>query len=393
MYIVCTYVFPVVSRALRMRRTWEAGRGAQTQRTRSTGLRSTLARTRSSRELSLRAGTLWTSKKRSNINKRTKNHRCLKRVCFFCCCYCRSDYVTSYFLAFSNDSREWTTIHDGYADWVSSPEMTSSLWATSPPSENQLVKILDRRRSEGWLFWCLALRNFSNRWGTSHHVSWTNSAATRTEPFFPLIKKKKSIYMSHSRGLPPILRTTGLIRMQLGCSMTTCSVFLWLPFLSVCTFFSSCSLETVTGTFLWWTSWRSRCWPGISGSSRRAGTAPCAWGWRSSAARCLVRFRLYTRKWKPVTKTQRHEPRNRNVSVLLHPGSQTRPKSSTDRMKWCRWITWSSSTTVTRRWSRWVLLHMDCSTTNIPVDKVCFSSHFNKNIYLYICYKYMYINW
>ncbi|XP_070820725.1 inactive carboxypeptidase-like protein X2 isoform X2 [Chaetodon trifascialis] len=29
-----------------------------------------------------------------------------------------SDYMTSYFLAFSNDSREWTTIHDGYADWL-----------------------------------------------------------------------------------------------------------------------------------------------------------------------------------------------------------------------------------------------------------------------------------
>ncbi|XP_022075502.2 inactive carboxypeptidase-like protein X2 [Acanthochromis polyacanthus] len=29
-----------------------------------------------------------------------------------------NDYVTSYFLAFSNDSREWTTIHDGYADWL-----------------------------------------------------------------------------------------------------------------------------------------------------------------------------------------------------------------------------------------------------------------------------------
>ncbi|XP_061586809.1 inactive carboxypeptidase-like protein X2 [Cololabis saira] len=29
-----------------------------------------------------------------------------------------SDYVTSYFLAFSNDSRDWTTIHDGYADWL-----------------------------------------------------------------------------------------------------------------------------------------------------------------------------------------------------------------------------------------------------------------------------------
>lgn len=30
----------------------------------------------------------------------------------------RSDFVTSYFLAFSNDSREWTTIHDGFTDWV-----------------------------------------------------------------------------------------------------------------------------------------------------------------------------------------------------------------------------------------------------------------------------------
>ncbi|RVE68463.1 hypothetical protein OJAV_G00092040 [Oryzias javanicus] len=29
-----------------------------------------------------------------------------------------SDFVLSYFLAFSNDSREWTTIHDGYADWL-----------------------------------------------------------------------------------------------------------------------------------------------------------------------------------------------------------------------------------------------------------------------------------
>ncbi|KAM8887323.1 uncharacterized protein aebp1b [Spinachia spinachia] len=29
-----------------------------------------------------------------------------------------SDYVESYFLAFSNDSREWTTIHDGYSDWL-----------------------------------------------------------------------------------------------------------------------------------------------------------------------------------------------------------------------------------------------------------------------------------
>lgn len=41
---------------------------------------------------------------------------------------CRSDFVTSYFLAFSNDSREWTTIHDGYANWVSSPKTAPILW-------------------------------------------------------------------------------------------------------------------------------------------------------------------------------------------------------------------------------------------------------------------------
>lgn len=29
-----------------------------------------------------------------------------------------SDFVSSYFLAFSNDSREWTTIHDGHDDWL-----------------------------------------------------------------------------------------------------------------------------------------------------------------------------------------------------------------------------------------------------------------------------------
>ncbi|XP_067087211.1 inactive carboxypeptidase-like protein X2 [Osmerus mordax] len=29
-----------------------------------------------------------------------------------------TDFVTSYFVAFSNDSREWITIHDGYSDWL-----------------------------------------------------------------------------------------------------------------------------------------------------------------------------------------------------------------------------------------------------------------------------------
>uniref|UniRef100_A0A8C4ZPN1 AE binding protein 1b n=1 Tax=Gadus morhua TaxID=8049 RepID=A0A8C4ZPN1_GADMO len=29
-----------------------------------------------------------------------------------------TDYVMSYFLSFSNDSREWTNFHDGYSDWL-----------------------------------------------------------------------------------------------------------------------------------------------------------------------------------------------------------------------------------------------------------------------------------
>lgn len=31
----------------------------------------------------------------------------------------RDDFMSSYFVAFSNDSRDWTTLHDGYAEWVS----------------------------------------------------------------------------------------------------------------------------------------------------------------------------------------------------------------------------------------------------------------------------------
>lgn len=34
--------------------------------------------------------------------------------------------MTSYYLAFSNDSREWTTIHDGFADWVSGIQLTAT---------------------------------------------------------------------------------------------------------------------------------------------------------------------------------------------------------------------------------------------------------------------------
>lgn len=33
--------------------------------------------------------------------------------------FCSEDFVSSYFVAFSNDSRDWTTLHDGYAEWVS----------------------------------------------------------------------------------------------------------------------------------------------------------------------------------------------------------------------------------------------------------------------------------
>uniref|UniRef100_A0AAR2J0H2 F5/8 type C domain-containing protein n=1 Tax=Pygocentrus nattereri TaxID=42514 RepID=A0AAR2J0H2_PYGNA len=29
-----------------------------------------------------------------------------------------NDYVTSYYVAFSNDSREWTVLHDGYSEWL-----------------------------------------------------------------------------------------------------------------------------------------------------------------------------------------------------------------------------------------------------------------------------------
>lgn len=55
-----------------------------------------------------------------------------KRVTHHILSLSRSDFVTSYFLAFSNDSREWTTIHDGYADWVNPPAIIPLPWAPSP---------------------------------------------------------------------------------------------------------------------------------------------------------------------------------------------------------------------------------------------------------------------
>lgn len=186
----------VVPRALTMKTTWEVERGVQTQRTESTGLRLMLAGRQNSPESLLRDETHLTSKTRTQEQGHEFTWSSIPEfnmlpVCCFCC---RSDYVTSYFLAFSNDSREWTTIHDGYADWVSSPKIISLPWTTS-----------------------------------------TMSPLPFPRTHFPL----------------------------------TCSLL------------SSCSLETVIKTFRWWTSWQSLCWPATSGSSLRAGTALCAWGWRS----------------------------------------------------------------------------------------------------------------
>lgn len=38
--------------------------------------------------------------------------------------------MSSYFVAFSNDSRDWTTLHDGYAEWVSGGQKEPSSVAT-----------------------------------------------------------------------------------------------------------------------------------------------------------------------------------------------------------------------------------------------------------------------
>lgn len=36
--------------------------------------------------------------------------------------------MSSYFVAFSNDSRDWTTLHDGYAEWVSGKLNAHHAW-------------------------------------------------------------------------------------------------------------------------------------------------------------------------------------------------------------------------------------------------------------------------
>lgn len=35
--------------------------------------------------------------------------------------------MSSYFVAFSNDSRDWITLHDGYAEWVSEDNILYSV--------------------------------------------------------------------------------------------------------------------------------------------------------------------------------------------------------------------------------------------------------------------------
>ena len=33
--------------------------------------------------------------------------------------FCSEDFVSSFYVSFSNDTRDWTVLHDGYAEWVS----------------------------------------------------------------------------------------------------------------------------------------------------------------------------------------------------------------------------------------------------------------------------------
>lgn len=39
------------------------------------------------------------------------------------------DFVSSYFVAFSNDSRDWTLLHDGYAEWVIEPQLIMKMFS------------------------------------------------------------------------------------------------------------------------------------------------------------------------------------------------------------------------------------------------------------------------
>ncbi|XP_051950936.1 inactive carboxypeptidase-like protein X2 [Xyrauchen texanus] len=55
------------------------------------------------------------------------------------------DYVSSYYVAFSNDSREWTVLHDGYAEWLffgNSDKSTPVLTQFMEPVVGRYIRIL-----------------------------------------------------------------------------------------------------------------------------------------------------------------------------------------------------------------------------------------------------------
>ncbi|KAM8828170.1 adipocyte enhancer-binding protein 1 [Spinachia spinachia] len=55
------------------------------------------------------------------------------------------DFVSSYFVAFSNDSRDWKTLHDGYAEWLfygNVDKDTPVLGQFSPPVVARYIRIL-----------------------------------------------------------------------------------------------------------------------------------------------------------------------------------------------------------------------------------------------------------
>uniref|UniRef100_A0A8B9L811 Adipocyte enhancer-binding protein 1 n=1 Tax=Astyanax mexicanus TaxID=7994 RepID=A0A8B9L811_ASTMX len=56
-----------------------------------------------------------------------------------------NDYVTSYYVAFSNDSREWTVLHDGYSEWLffgNSDKYTPAMSQFVEPVVARYIRIL-----------------------------------------------------------------------------------------------------------------------------------------------------------------------------------------------------------------------------------------------------------
>ncbi|XP_072538645.1 uncharacterized protein aebp1b [Salminus brasiliensis] len=56
-----------------------------------------------------------------------------------------NDYVTSYYVAFSNDSREWTVLHDGYSEWLffgNSDKHTPAMSQFVEPMVARYIRIL-----------------------------------------------------------------------------------------------------------------------------------------------------------------------------------------------------------------------------------------------------------